>query len=76
MPTDAYRDHPARDPIMNFYYCFICKKLFKDSSNICRRCGRGAAPAERKLRRSTPRLDIYQIYVSDKLVGNQRVEKK
>ncbi len=61
---------------MNFYYCFACKKLFKSADNACRRCGRGAAEAQRKLKNSTPQHDTYQIYVDRKLVGNQRVEKK
>lgn len=61
---------------MNFYYCFACKKLFKSADSTCRRCGRGAAEAKRKLKKSTPRLDIYQIYVEQKLVGNQRVMKE
>jgi len=61
---------------MNFYYCFACKKIFRSENNNCLRCGRGAPEAKRKLLKSTPAVDTYQIYVDDVLVGNQRVEKK
>ncbi len=61
---------------MNFYYCFACKKMFRSEDSKCLRCGRGAAPAERKILKSTPGVDTYQIYVNDVLVGKQRVEKK
>ena len=61
---------------MKYYYCFACKKFFRSDSPSCHRCGKGGATATRKLLRSTPRADIYQIYVGDKLVGNQRVAKK
>jgi len=61
---------------MKFYYCFACKKFFQSDNNICNRCGRGSASAQRKLLRSTPSVNIYQIFVGKKLVGNQRVMKK
>jgi predicted amidophosphoribosyltransferase len=60
---------------MSLYYCFACKKVFESESNVCHRCGKGAARASRKLLRSTPRVDIYHVYVDKKLVGNQRVIK-
>ena len=60
---------------MSLYYCFVCKKVFESKSNICHRCGKGAASATRKLSRSTKRVDTYQVYVDKKLVGNQRVIK-
>lgn len=61
---------------MKHYYCFACNKLFKSSDPNCVRCGRGAAEATRKLARSGPKIDVYRIYVGDKLVGNQRVVKR
>ncbi len=61
---------------MDYYYCFACKKLFKSSDSSCVRCGKGAAVATRKLVRSGLKIDVYQIYVGDKLVGNQRVVKR
>lgn len=61
---------------MNCYYCFAGKKIFRGESNLCRNRGRGSAPARRELAKSTAAVDIYRIYVDDKLVGNQRAEKK
>lgn len=58
-----------------YYYCFSCKKFFHSQNPACLRCGKGCAPARRELLRSTPRVDIYQIFVGNSLVGNQRVEK-
>jgi len=61
---------------MDYHYCFACKKLFKSSDPKCARCGKGGALARRKLARSTPKIDIYHVFVGEKLVGNQRVDKK
>ena len=61
--------------ISEYFYCFACKRFFKSRNPVCQRCGKGTAPARRELLRSTPRVDIYQIFVGNSLVGNQRVEK-
>ena len=58
---------------MSLYYCFACKKVFESKNNICRRCGKGAARAIRKLYRSTNRVNTYQVYVDKKMVGSRRV---
>jgi len=60
---------------MEYYYCFACRKLFQSDDSHCLRCGKGGATARRELAKSTPHQDTYRIYVGERLVARQRVQK-
>lgn len=62
--------------MMDYYYCFACRHLTRGPKPECEACGRGAAPATRKFRRSGRCSDIYEIYVGEKLIASQRIPRK